>query len=89
MSDRPWFIRVRTPLSCRLEPYSPAGWIATGIYLLGVVALALVPGRQDLGRTAWFAWGIVFGGWTIGYLVLAFRNSQAAQIVLPDRVGRK
>ncbi|UYY57668.1 hypothetical protein [Sphingomonas sp. S2-65] len=89
MSERPWFLRVRTPLSYRLEPYSPAGWIATGIYMIGVVLLAMVPVRGELDRVEWIAWSIALAVWTIGYLVLAFRNSEAASVVLPDRKPRK
>lgn len=89
MSDRPWFIRVRTPLSYRLEPYSPAGWAATVIFVLGAAALAMVHVHRTLTRGAWVVWGIVFAAWVVGYLVLAFRNSEAATVVLPDKKGRQ
>lgn len=88
MTDRPWFIRIRTPFSYRLEPYSLPGWIATIVFVLGALGLGL--SRDHLfppGRTGWVVWGVLFATWLIGYLVLAFRNSERAEVLLPGTRG--
>ena len=82
MSDKPWFTRIRTPASYRLEPYSPAGWIATAVFVFGALASSSILYFGHESRAAWIVWGIVLGTWTIGYLVLAFRNSTSAELLV-------
>jgi hypothetical protein len=82
MSDRPWFIRIRTPVSYRLEPYSPAGWISTAVFVIGAIALGAIHRVGHDVRRNWIVWGILFVAWTIGYLILAFRNSKPAELVV-------
>lgn len=82
MTDKPWFIRVRRPIGFKLLPYSPAGWIATALYVAGVIAMGAIHARWAVSRAGWIAWAIVFAAWTIAYLTIAFRNSEAGEVQL-------
>jgi hypothetical protein len=77
-SDKPWFIRIRTPASYPLEPYSAPGWIATAVFVIGAIALGAI---HRIGHDG-IIWGILLIGWTIGYLVLAFCNSERAELMI-------
>jgi hypothetical protein len=75
MSEKPWFVRIRTPYSYQIEPRTREGWIASGIYI-GAVPLAwLLRPYLGLGRLEWIIAGIMFTAWTIGFLVLVARTS--------------
>lgn len=87
MSDKPWFIRVRTPYSYQIEPHALPGWIASGIYIGAVPLAFLLRPYLGLGRLEWIIGAILFTAWTIGFLVLVFRNSEPAKRV-PGKVKR-
>ena len=88
MSDRPWFIRIHTPVSYRLEPYSPAGWIATAVFVAGALASSGLLRGGHQSRAAWIVWGILLTAWTAGYLILAFRNSKPAALMVDPSKGK-
>lgn len=82
MSEKPWFVRIRTPFRYRIMPYSAPGWIATAVYVLGVIALGATRHLGQDPRTAWWRWLMLFAVWTIGYIVLAIRMSVGADGVI-------
>ena len=85
-SDKPWFIRISTPVSYRLEPYSAPGWISTAVFVIGAIAISAIHRIGHDVRRNWIIWAILMIGWTIGYLVLAFRNSVPAEQVIGQAV---
>ena len=75
---KPWFVRVRSATSYKLNPCSVEGWLVVLVYLAVTLAsiLILFP-RPDTVR--WVIWGTVEIVSTILLIVIALRTSVPAK----------
>ncbi|MFC7339971.1 GlsB/YeaQ/YmgE family stress response membrane protein [Saccharopolyspora griseoalba] len=56
------------------------GWVVFGL-IAGLIARAVVPGKDDIGMLMTIALGVVgsvVGGWVLGFFTVGFRGFQPA-----------